>query len=198
MTTKKSKTVLCWIDLETTGLDENNGRILEYAVVLTDLELNIIAKRESVVPQNVSIAASLMDDYVTKMHEESGLLQALEEVEAGSLQYTDSIIEEEDSILAMLQVQKSRLDEPDIDTIFVIAGNTIGFDRRWIKKHMPQVEAFLHYRQLDVSSYKVGFPDIFGTATSIKHRAMDDILASIEQQRLMRAIVERGSYELGL
>ena len=85
------------------------------------------------------------------------------------------------------------LDEMDKfgdDVIFVVAGSTVSFDKDWLKAHMPEVAKRLHYRQLDVSSYKVGFPEIFGTKTSEAHRAMADIRASIAMQQQMRDIVK--------
>lgn len=183
-----TKTVLVWIDLETTGLDKESGRILEYAVVLTDLELNELASLTNIIPQNVGIARGMMDDYVTDMHTVNGLLPELEDAEEACNwpQYGDSIELHAEKIL-QLTVPIS-----GDDTIFVIAGNTVGFDKGWIEQDMPVLFKALHYRQLDVSSYKVGFPKLFGTDTSVAHRAMADIRASIAQQERMRMIVEAG------
>ena len=84
------------------------------------------------------------------------------------------------------------------DVIFVVAGSTVSFDKDWLKAHMPEVARRLHYRQLDVSSYKVGFPEIFGTKTSDAHRAMADIRVSIEQQAKMRRLVEAAGRSVGV
>jgi oligoribonuclease len=183
------KTILVWIDLETTGLDERRGRgeILEYAIVLTDLELNEIDSLQGVIAHDTEWIYDIMEDYALHMHAESGLLQ---EVIDASTQTDifgrEAVGQERIKIMGMLLRHK------DPNTTFVIAGNSVSFDRRWLKEHMCEVEKILHYRQLDVSSYKVGFPDIFGTKTSEEHRAMADIRASIEQQRLMRQIVAEG------
>ena len=77
------KTVLFWVDLETTGLDEKNGRVLEYAVVLTDLELNELASIEGIVKQDVDEATALMDDYCRNMHTDNGLLAELAKAGSG-------------------------------------------------------------------------------------------------------------------
>jgi oligoribonuclease len=205
---KEKHTVLAWIDLETTGLDENKGRILEYAVVFTDLELNELACRTNIIPQNVKIARDLMDDYVVEMHTKNKLLGQLEAANRDALQYSDSIEEAEDDILTMLGIIRERVADRhievvdheaiEVDVIFVIAGNTVGFDKRWIKVHMPKLFEALHYRQLDVSCYKVGFPTIFGTGTSAAHRAMADIRSSIEQHRRMRGIINGAARIVGM
>tara|TARA_S200002703_G_scaffold17832_1_gene14579 strand:- start:395 stop:1024 length:630 start_codon:yes stop_codon:yes gene_type:complete len=183
-----SRTVLVWIDLETTGLDTKNGRILEYAMVLTDTELNELGAVECIIPQSTAEARDLMDDYVTDMHEGNGLLEALEKVErelpvpayGDSVKVADDILTEK---LAKL---------PGEGNTFTIAGSTVGFDKSFIKKDMPKLFRALHYRQLDVSSYKVGFPTVFPPDTSDAHRAMPDIRASIEIHRKMCEIVEHG------
>ncbi len=181
------RTVLVWIDLETTGLKPvSNNRILEYAMVLTDLELNEIYSTKCVVLQSTTAARALMDDFVVQMHEKSGLLAALERAEEllAPSNYADSI----DMIDEILRGELAKLD--DGNTIFVIAGNTVGFDKDYIKYYMPELFKLLHYRQLDVSAYKVAFPDIFGSATSDAHRAMEDIRASINQHRKMRGLID--------
>lgn len=192
MTKKEQRTVLAWIDLETTGLDEKGGRILEYAVVCTDVELNEIYHMTAIIPQNVGIAKAMMDEYVVNMHTENGLLAELEAAEGNALQYADSLEAAEENILAMFKAARERVQSRELDTIFVIAGNTVGFDKRWIEEHMPKLFEALHYRQLDVSAYKVGFPQYFGTGTSVAHRAMADIRASIADQDKMRVILDAG------
>lgn len=185
---QNQKTVLFWLDLETTGLDETTGEILEYAVVLTDLELNEIDSVEGVVAHDMSYLPTIMSQEVIDMHTKNGLLDA---VRAASVDVPNTpwgykaIAVVRDILVGMLQ----RLKQEDPDTIFVPAGSTISFDRRWVKEHMPDLEKMFHYRQLDVSVYKVGFPAIFGTKTSEAHRAMPDIRESINKHRTMRLIV---------
>lgn len=182
-----SRTVLAWIDLETTGLNKESGRILEYAVVFTDLELNELGAREAILLQDRNIAVELMDDYVVKMHTQNGLLDKL--IVGDTTDYEDSLRIASSDILADMSGLELELGN---DIIFVIGGSTIGFDKGWIEKHMPGLFEKLHYRQLDVSGYKVGFPELFGTATSNAHRAMDDIQASIATHRRMQMIVNAG------
>ena len=185
---KNQKTVLFWVDLETTGLDELTGEILEYAVVLTDLELNEIDSVEGVLAHDMTYLPTIMDPFVTEMHTKNGLLEAirLASVNVPNAPWGWQAARVVQNILVGMLL---RLKQSDPDTIFVIAGSTVGFDRRWLKQEMPELEKMLHYRQLDVSVYKVGFPEIFGTKTSEAHRAMADIRASIDVHRRMRNIV---------
>jgi len=180
------RTVLVWIDLETTGLKREPDRILEYAVVLTDLELKELDTLTAVIPQNMGIVRMKMDDYVTEMHTKNGLLGELDAFpwESDAILYNDSIKVAEQHILDLMMSYDNE------DVIFIIAGSTISFDRGFIEYVMPGLFEKLHYRQLDVSNYKVAFPDIFGTTTSAKHRAMDDIRDSIAVHAKMRDIVE--------
>tara|TARA_R110002126_G_C10490983_1_gene504756 strand:+ start:13928 stop:14554 length:627 start_codon:yes stop_codon:yes gene_type:complete len=179
-------TILVWIDLETTGLKPvDKHRVLEYAMVLTDLELNEIASTDCIIPQDTSVATALMDDYVTDMHEGNGLLAELRKVESEL-----PVPEYVDSVRVADEIMAEKLDNnlPD-GAAAVIAGNTIGFDKGFIEEHMPILASRLHYRQLDVSAYKVAFPEMFGTKTSNAHRAVDDIRASIESHRKMRELI---------
>lgn len=190
------RTVLAWVDLETTGLDKENGSILELALVLTDLELNELDAYESIVPQDVPDALDNMDDYVKNMHTGNGLINEL--VRAGDASYADSLSSIEQEVLNRLACVRISVTDYEEKVIFVIAGSTVGFDKGWIEKDMPRLFEKLHYRQLDVSSYKVGFPLTFGTATSDAHRAMPDIRASIEIHRKMRELVQLGmDHKLG-
>ena len=186
------RTVLAWVDLETTGLKPiPEHRILEYAVVFTDLHLNELDCMTSVIPQDVAFARSLMDDYVVEMHTKNGLLEELEAVERNTQQgYNTSLYMAQKKILAKFKSVEVRDHVNDYDVVFVIAGSTVKFDKDNLEYHMPGVFETLHYRQLDVSSHKVGFPEVFGTKTSANHRAMDDIRASIAVQSKMRRIMD--------
>jgi oligoribonuclease len=180
------KTILTWVDLETTGLDEKNGAILEYAVILTDLELDHIDHKTQVIRHNPDWINSLLDfnPIAKAMHIKSGLLDAIQSQSKPYLSLGQQFISEQEAeICQMLQSYKQS------DTIAVLAGSSVSFDRRWLKVYMPKLESMLHYRQLDVSVYKVGFPEIFGTKTSEAHRAMPDIMASIDQHRKMRELI---------
>jgi len=188
-------TILTWIDFETTGLKPSNHRILEYAVVFTDLELNELGCLTAIIPQGLPAVRSAMDDYVTAMHTKNGLLEELELAEVNNPYYVSSIKQADMNLFAAFDSLKSKE-----ETIFTIAGSNVLFDVKWMMADMPKsvgcidhrnvIEGPESYRCLDVSGYKVGFPDIFKTATSAKHRAMDDIRASIAMHAKMRSIVE--------
>lgn len=188
----KARTLLFWIDFEATGLDVRRGvgELLEYAVVVTDLELNELASKEGVIPQDMEWIEDILQPKAREMHMANDLLKDLYAIskdktvdDMGANAYEKI----EFSLRAMLQ----RFIDEDPKTIFVIAGSTVSYDRGALKEHMPRLEKMLHYRQLDVSVYKVGFPQIFGSETSAAHRAMADIRQSIEKHRLMRSILEQ-------
>jgi oligoribonuclease len=175
----EKRTVLTWVDLETTGLrPPSDHRILEFAVVFTDLELDELASVQGVIPQSVETIRDLADDYVIDMHTSNGLLAEIEA--ASSTDYVGELGLAEAKILGAMTAIGGD------NTIFVIGGSTVGFDKSYLEVHMPALFDALHYRQLDVSTYKVGFPEIFGTETNAAHRAMADIRQSIEQQAKMR------------
>ena len=180
-----SRQLLVWTDLETTGIDEYIGVPLEVAIVVTDIEMNELGSFESVImpPPELDVA-SMMDPFVSHMHANNGLLTqiAVTDPETNIETVEHAMVE---FLYAIGNLQTSEVD-------FVIAGSTIHFDKKWIRTHFPQVENMLHYRQLDVSTYKVGFPEIFGSSTSAEHRAMADIRASMEYHIKMREIVAAG------
>jgi len=192
------RTVLAWMDLETTGLDAENGRMLEYAVIFTDLELNELDAVTDIIPQNVGIARAMMGDYVTEMHTKNGLLEALEAVKTNAPLYADSMEQTDIKLANSFALVKNQ----DKDVVFVIAGSNVLFDVKWMMEHMPETLEYIDhrgvidgpesYRCLDVSSYKVGFPALFKTSTSSAHRAMDDIRYSLGVQVRMKMIVDAG------
>ncbi len=194
------RTTLVWCDLESTGLDPDGGRILEYAMVFTDLELNEITSFEGVIPQYQSEILPLMNDYVVNMHTKSGLLEAIRREQAGNQRTIDTISYGGEISCAEERILNTMDAIRDNNTIFVIAGSNILFDVKWLMVHMPKiidqidhrgvVDGPESYRCLDVSSYRTGFPDIFTSPTDASHRAMDDIKFSIEMHAKMRAIVE--------
>ena len=183
----EKRTILTWVDLETTGLrPPEDHRILEYAVVFTDLELNELASTQGVIPQSVETIKELADDYVIDMHTNNGLLSEIEKTRAADERLLDAVSYKGEIELAEARILGMMEALMDARTIFVIGGSTVGFDKDYLRAHMPTLYKLLHYRQLDVSTYKVGFPEIFGTGTSAAHRAMPDIRQSIEQQAKMR------------
>ena len=172
---------LVWIDCEMTGLDLTVDELVEIAVVITDFDLNPIDSGFQVVIRPGDAALEHMNDFVTKMHETSGLIEeipqgvTLEEAQAQTLAYIKRFV--------------------PLERKAPLAGNTIGTDRMFLAKYMPQVDQWLHYRNVDVSSIKElsrrWYPRAFFQAP-VKdggHRALADILESIRELRYYREAV---------
>ncbi len=165
---------LVWIDMEMTGLRPEKDRILEIATIVTDSQLNILAEGPVIaVRQSEEILAG-MDEWCTTHHTASGLLervrtQGVSEVEA------------EARTLAFIQQYVPEKASP-------LCGNSIGQDRRFMYAYMPKLEAYFHYRNLDVSSLKIVAnmwkPQIMAGFTKKEaHLALDDIRESIAELR---------------
>jgi len=188
-------TVLAWVDLETTGLRPASAhRILEYAFIFTDLHLNELGRVTGLIDQDVRFAISLMDSFAFDMHTKNGLLDELRHAS----NYQFSLDKAQQDILRVFYEVHGLASDHEVEVIFVPAGNTVGFDKEYLQEHMPDVFKKFHYRQLDVSAYKVAFPESFGTQTSDAHRAVDDIEASIESHRKMREIFLTGQHSLSM
>jgi oligoribonuclease len=169
---------LVWIDCEMTGLDLGTDALIELAVLVTDPELNVLGDGVDIVITPPADALAQMSAFVTEMHRNSGLLDllpngvTLAEAEAEALAYIRSHVPD---------VRKAPL-----------AGNTIGTDRTFLARDMPELEGHVHYRNVDVSSLKElakrWYPRIYFTAPtkSGNHRALADIRESIEELRYYR------------
>jgi oligoribonuclease len=172
---------LVWIDCEMTGLDLSVDELVEIAVVITDFELQPVDPGFQVVIRPSEAAVDHMNDFVTKMHEKSGLITelsdgiTLEEAEAQTLAYIKRFV--------------------PVERKAPLAGNTIGTDRMFLAKYMPQIDQWLHYRNVDVSSIKElsrrWYPRVFFQAPSKDggHRALADILESIRELQYYREAV---------
>jgi oligoribonuclease len=168
---------LVWIDLEMTGLDPEKERIIEMATIITDSDLNLIAEGPVIAIKQPDSLLEAMDEWCTKTHGESGLTKRVQEstvTEAEAEQQTIAFLKEH------LEPGKSPL-----------CGNSIGQDRRFLVKYMPQLEAFFHYRNLDVSTVKElarrWRPDVLdGVTKKGSHLALDDIRDSINELRHYR------------
>lgn len=159
-------TKLLWIDLEMTGLESDADVILEVAAEVTDFEFNPVASYEAVIFQPEEKLAR-MDEWCLKHHADSGLLERCR----GEGRPEDEVKSE------LVSFVKTHFgDEPAI-----LAGNSIHNDRQFIKFWWPEVESLLHYRMLDVSSFKILMQSKYGVIHEKKevHRAFDDIHASI-------------------
>lgn len=170
------KPILAWIDIETTGLNPTRGEVLEIAMVLTHLNLDIENSFRMVIGHTRESLENLMDDYVEKMHRDSGLLE---------LVYRSGNTCDDAAIAINRILNRCTRQAPSVH----MAGSSIDFDRRWLNAHMPSVAGRFHHRVLDVSGYKLAFPDIWDVGYAPAHRAMDDVLYSIEEHRKMRKVI---------
>ena len=174
--------MLAWMDLEMTGLDPSRHVIVEIATVITDDELRTIAAGPDIVVRASAEELDGMDDVVRKMHTRSGLLVAIESSSA-------SLAEAGERTLQFLQ---AHIGEP---RSIPLCGNSIGTDRRFLAAHLPEVENYLHYRSIDVSSVKElcrrWYPDVLADAPPKRevHRALDDIRESIAELAYYRSTI---------
>jgi oligoribonuclease len=168
---------LIWIDLEMTGLDTTTDEIIEIATVVTDKHLNEVAEGPVLVVHQARSIMDNMDSWNTKQHGESGLT---ERVLASDLTLEDA----ERQTLQFLKQHAEQGASP-------MCGNSICQDRRFLARQMPLLEAFFHYRNLDVSSLKI-LAHLWAPAVAkgfnkeSSHRALDDIRDSIAELRYYR------------
>lgn len=170
--------LLVWIDCEMTGLSLESDALIEVAALVTDAELNVLGEGIDVIIAPEPEQLAQMSDFVRAMHEKSGLLTELD----GGLTMADA----EQRVLDYIRdfVPEGRKAP--------LAGNTIGTDRAFLLRDMPELEAHVHYRNVDVSSIKElarrWFPRVYYNTPgkSGNHRALADIQESIEELRYYR------------
>ena len=172
---------LVWIDCEMTGLDLSVDELVEIAVVITDFELRPLEPGFQIVIRPSDAALANMGEFVTNMHTASGLIEeiphgvTLADAQAQTLEYIKRFV--------------------PLERKAPLAGNTIGTDRMFLAKYMPQIDQWLHYRNVDVSSVKElsrrWYPRVFFQAPAKDggHRALADILESIRELRYYREAV---------
>ena len=173
----KSNDNLIWIDLEMTGLDPEKEVIIEIATIITDKHLNTLAEGPSIVIHQEDTFLDAMDEWNTRQHGSTGLTQRVK----------DSLIScaaAERRTIEFLQQFVDAGQSP-------ICGNSIGQDRRFLVKYMPTLEAYFHYRNLDVSTLKElarrWKPEVLdGVEKKGTHLALDDIRDSINELRHYR------------
>ncbi|MEQ4547085.1 oligoribonuclease, partial [Nocardioides kribbensis] len=172
---------LVWIDCEMTGLDLGADALIEVAALVTDFDLNVLGEGVDLVVRPPAAALEQMGDFVRDMHEKSGLLT---ELDAGL-----TMADAEAAVLAYVREHCGDGSRPPL------AGNTVGTDRAFLARDMPELEAFLHYRIIDVSSIKElarrWYPRAYYAAPEKRgnHRALADIQESIEELRYYREAV---------
>ncbi|MEE2682830.1 MAG: oligoribonuclease [Actinomycetota bacterium] len=172
--------MLAWIDLEMTGLNPEEHVIVEIATLITDDELEVIAEGPNLVVHASDDELERMDPYVFEMHKKSGLLPEIK---------SSKITIEKAGELTLNFLKEHISEEKSVP----LCGNSIGTDRRFLAKSLPEIENFLHYRCVDVSSVKElakrWFPEVLADAPKKNggHRAMEDIKASVEELKFYRS-----------
>jgi len=168
---------LIWLDLEMTGLDPQNDVIIEIATVVTDKNLHVLAEGPVIAIHQSEADLARMDDWNQRQHGGSGLIQRVR-----ASKVTNAAAEQQ--TLEFLAAWVPSRTSP-------MCGNSICQDRRFLARLMPRLEAFFHYRNLDVSTLKElaarwapGLKDGFKKSNS--HLALDDILESIAELRFYR------------
>jgi oligoribonuclease len=181
--------MLIWMDLEMTGLDESRHVIVEIATLVTDDDLNIIAEGPNLVIHQPDEVMAEMDDFVTNMHTVSGLLEKIK----------TSTVSQADAMQQTLDFIKEHSPEPNK---VPLCGNSIRTDRTFLAKYMPEIENWLHYRCVDVSTIKElvkrwnpGLEHARPKSEGITHRAMDDIRDSVAELKFYRDKVFRTAEE---
>ncbi|MCB0996088.1 MAG: oligoribonuclease [Acidimicrobiales bacterium] len=176
--------MLVWMDLEMTGLDPDRHCIVEIATLITDDDLEIVAEGPDLVIQASADELAAMDDVVRDMHTRSGLLP---EIEASTISLADAGAATLEFIRAHVPAPRS----------VPLAGNSIGTDRRFLARWLPDIENHLHYRSVDVSTIKElarrWYPEALAAAPAkaAGHRALDDIRESVAELRYYREAVFR-------
>ncbi len=172
---------LVWIDCEMTGLDLENDALIEIAALVTDFDLNVLGEGVDVIVKPPAEALDQMIEFVRNMHESSGLLAELDN--------GVSLREAEEQVMAYLREHCPPESRPPL------AGNSVATDRGFVARDMAELDAFLHYRIVDVSSVKElakrWFPKAYFNAPTKRgnHRALADIQESIEELRYYRDTV---------
>ena len=162
---------LVWIDLEMTGLDPDENTIIEIATIVTESDLSIVAEGPSFAIDVGKEELAKMDNWNVKHHTENGLLDRIQ---------SDGVLMEnaERHTLEFLKEHCSPGQSP-------LCGNTIGQDRRFLRRYMPELHDFFHYRSVDVTSIKIlarsWYPEVGKWRKNSGHRALDDIRGSIEE-----------------
>lgn len=171
-----SREHLVWLDLEMTGLDPDRDVIIEAAVLVTDPQLEIVAHGPEIAIHRTPQELALMNAWNRRTHGDSGLVRRIRDSQT-------TIEQAEDEILEFLAEWTEKRASP-------LCGNSVHQDRAFIRRQMPRLDAWLHYRILDVSTVKElvkrWYPDLEPFAKQERHRALDDIRESIDELRWYR------------
>lgn len=173
---------IVWIDLEMTGLDIHKHTIVEVAALITDADLNVLGEGVDVVVHASEKELGQMNEFVTNMHESSGLLAEIRESKV-------PLKEAEDAVLELIAKHC------DSEHPAPLAGNSIGTDRGFIREYMPRLDEALHYRMIDVSTVKElarrWAPRVYyhQPEKDMSHRALADIVESIRELDFYRRVL---------
>jgi oligoribonuclease len=168
---------LIWVDMEMTGLEPDSDVVIEIATIVTDSDLNTLAEGPVIALHQSDARLDAMDEWNTSHHNSSGLVARVKASQHDEHSATQETI---DFLQQWVPADTSPM-----------CGNTICQDRRFMARHMPQLEAFFHYRNLDVSTLKILMqlwrPELAaGFRKSATHLALDDIRESIQEMRYYR------------
>jgi oligoribonuclease len=173
----QDKDNLIWIDLEMTGLDPDNDFIIEIATIVTNKDLEILAEGPMLAVHQSDEVLAAMDEWCVNQHGQSGLTQRV----------SDSSISEREAEFQTLEFLKQYVPE----RASPMCGNSICQDRRFLARYMPELEAYFHYRHIDVSTLKElarrwSPSALRGFTKESAHLALDDIRDSIDELRHYR------------
>jgi oligoribonuclease len=167
---------LIWVDMEMTGLVPEQHRVIEIATIVTDGDLNELAQGPVIAIHQADAALDIMDEWNTTHHNASGLVPRVRE----------SRVDEAEAARQTLDFLADWVPAG----VSPMCGNSICQDRRFMARHLPTLEAYFHYRNLDVSTLKIlaqrWRPDLPGLNKKTAHLALDDIKESIEELRYYR------------
>lgn len=168
---------LVWVDMEMTGLDPDGDRVIEIATIITDSELNTLSEGPVIAVHQSDAALAGMDEWNTTHHTRSGLVDRVR----------SSDYDEDRASRETIEFLQDWVPEG----VSPMCGNTICQDRRFMARHMPSLEAYFHYRNLDVSTLKILMqrwrPELeVGFVKTGTHLALDDIRESINEMRYYR------------
>jgi len=167
---------LIWVDMEMTGLVPETHRVIEIATIVTDTNLAVLAEGPVIAIHQQPAELEAMDEWNTRTHTRSGLVDRVR----------SSTITEQDATEATLDFLRQWVPEGKSP----MCGNSICQDRRFMARHMPELETFFHYRNLDVSTLKILMqrwrPDLPEAPKQGAHQALEDIRESIEELRHYR------------
>ena len=171
---------LVWVDMEMTGLEPDTDKVLEIAIIITDKDLRVLAEGPVIAVHQSDEVLAAMDDWCTRTHTNSGLVARVR-----ASQYDESAAAAE--CLAFLQQWVPERSSP-------MCGNSIGQDRRFMVRYLPDLERYFHYRNIDVSTIKELVrrwkPEVLDNFQKKgTHQALDDIRESIAELQFYRKTV---------